>query len=95
MSGLRGPIVVNGAAFDGVMPNPNLDDEQIASVLGYVMTSFGNHGTPVSVAEVSEVRKAWDGVSPLVAAEGGPSRRVVAQSGVHEGAGPSGRSRVR
>jgi nitrite reductase (NO-forming) len=95
MSGLRGPIVVNGAAFDGVMPNPNLDDEQIASVLGHVMTSFGNHGTPVSVGEVSEVRKAWDGVSPLVAAEGAPPPRVAVQSGAHEVAGPSGRSRIR
>ena len=66
MSGLKGPIVVGGETNSSIMPNPGLNDEQIAQVLTYEMTNLDNHGKPVTVEEVARVRKAWDGQSPLV-----------------------------
>jgi nitrite reductase (NO-forming) len=67
MSGLKGPIVVGGQTYSSIMPNPGLNDEQIAQVLSYEMTNLDNHGKPVAVDEVARVRKSWDGQSPLVA----------------------------
>ena len=67
MSGLKGPITVAGETYSGVMPNPGLNDEQIAQVLSYEMTNLDNKGKPVTVEEVARVRKTWDGQSPLVA----------------------------
>jgi nitrite reductase (NO-forming) len=67
MSGLKGPIVVGGQTYSSIMPNPGLNDEQIAQVLSYEMTNLDNHGKPVTVDEVARVRKSWDGQSPLVA----------------------------
>ena len=58
MEGLQGPITVNGQTFNGAMPNFSLKDEEIAAVLSYVRSNFGNSGTPVTVAEVQRVRGA-------------------------------------
>jgi nitrite reductase (NO-forming) len=68
MSGLKGPIVVGGETYSSAMPNPGLDDEQIAQVLSYEMTNLDNHGKPVGVEEVARVRRGWDGKTPLVLA---------------------------
>jgi nitrite reductase (NO-forming) len=38
------------------MPQLALNDEQIASVLTYVYSAWGNNGTEVSPAMVAEVR---------------------------------------
>src|ERR1043165_1143380 len=65
MSGVTGPIVVAGTTYAGTMPNLGLSDEQIAEVLTYEMTNLDNHGKPVTVEEVTKVRKSWDGKSPL------------------------------
>jgi nitrite reductase (NO-forming) len=55
--GMQGPIVVNGKKFFGVMPAvPNLNDDDVASVLTYVRNAWGNKGDAVTVAEVKEVR---------------------------------------
>ncbi len=56
LNGKSGAIVVNGASFNGVMPQLNLDDASIASVLTYVRNSFGNSGDPVSIKEVKARR---------------------------------------
>ncbi|HEU5078374.1 MAG TPA: cytochrome c [Opitutaceae bacterium] len=57
-NGLTGKITVNGASFDGVMPPTGLTNEQIADVLTYVRSSFGNAGDAVTVAEVEAALKA-------------------------------------
>jgi nitrite reductase (NO-forming) len=68
MSGLKGPIRVNGEVYDSEMPNPHLSDEQIARVLSYVQQNFGNRGGAVSVEDVARVRAAQRGTEgPLVA----------------------------
>jgi len=56
LEGLQGPVTVNGQTFNGVMPNFSLSDKEIASVLSYVRTNFGNAGSPVALADVQRVR---------------------------------------
>lgn len=56
MKGSSGEITVNGAKYNGTMPPQQLNDEEIASVLTYVFTSFGNTGSAVTVDEVKAVR---------------------------------------
>lgn len=67
MSGMKGPITVNGAPYNAIMPKLDLTDEQIANVLTYELTELGNKGKPVTVEQVAKVRKAWDGTSQLIA----------------------------
>lgn len=57
LEGLTGPIVVNGAEYNLVMPAQfHLEDETVADILTYVMSAWGNKGPEVSTAEVAEVR---------------------------------------
>lgn len=57
-NGLEGRVVVNGAAYSGIMPRWNglLTDEQIAAVISYIRTSWKNRASAVSVADVQAVR---------------------------------------
>lgn len=54
--GLTGELTVNGRRFAGVMPPAILNDSEVASVLGYVLRSWGNPGTPVTAKQVQKVR---------------------------------------
>ncbi len=57
LNGLQGEIEVNGEVYNGIMAAHNfLTDEQIANVVSYVRTSFGNSAEPVTPAEVAAVR---------------------------------------
>jgi len=58
LEGLQGPITVNGQAFNGVMPDFSLTDDEIAAVLSYVRSNFGNAGPQVAPAEVRRIRAA-------------------------------------
>ena len=55
--GLNGPITVNGASYNGFMPPAVLNDQQVADVLTFVLTSLGNDGGPVDPEEVASIRK--------------------------------------
>jgi nitrite reductase (NO-forming) len=55
-NGLQGEITVNGAKFNGVMPQLNLDAPSIASVLTYVRNSFGNGGGDVTIEDVEKAK---------------------------------------
>ena len=57
-NGLSGPITVNGKAFNSQMPALNLSDEDVANVLTYVYSQWGNAGHEVKPAEVAAVRGA-------------------------------------
>lgn len=49
LEGLKGPIMVNGKPFDGVMPPvAHLENEEIAQILTYVRREFGDNAAPVS-----------------------------------------------
>ncbi len=59
LRGLTGPIKVKGQEYNiapGMMPMAYQTDEQIAGVLSYVRSSFGNDAPPVTVAEVAALR---------------------------------------
>ncbi|MGV3504044.1 MAG: copper-containing nitrite reductase [Adhaeribacter sp.] len=56
LHGLSGEITVNGKKFNGVMPQMQLSDDEVANVLTYVRNSWGNKGGLVKAAEVAKVR---------------------------------------
>ncbi|OOG65960.1 nitrite reductase, copper-containing [Rhodanobacter sp. B04] len=58
LNGLSGKITVNSTGYESVMPaqGPNLNDEEIANVLTYVLNNFNNKGGSISPAEVKAVR---------------------------------------
>jgi mono/diheme cytochrome c family protein len=59
MHGLQGEIKVGGKTFNGVMPAHGLflDDHAIASILTYVKFRFNKVNEPVTIEEVTKVRK--------------------------------------
>ena len=58
LRGISGPILVNGATYDSVMPPVvQLTDEQVANVLTHVRNSWGNTGDAVSADEVRLARE--------------------------------------
>ncbi|MGZ3499473.1 MAG: c-type cytochrome [Vulcanimicrobiaceae bacterium] len=56
--GLSGKITVNGKTYNGMMPawKGNLSDADIAAVITYIRTSWGNKASPVTPAQVSAVQ---------------------------------------
>lgn len=69
--GMQGPVRVRGQVYDGVMPAfPQLSDEQIASVLNYILTAWGNDRLlprdhrPFTAAEVAALRASGNRLSP-------------------------------
>ena len=57
--GLQGPIEVRGTTFNSVMPAhaPQLNDREIADVLTYVRSAWGNDAKPVTVEAVAAARQ--------------------------------------
>lgn len=57
--GLSGKITVDGKPFDGQMPawKGNLKDKELADVLTYIRSAWGNSGGPVSVSDLAKVAK--------------------------------------
>ena len=71
MHGLAGPTKVQGKEY-GLVPMPpmGLDDQQLADVLTYVRSAFGNKAPAVEVEEVKAVREATKGrTAPWTAEE--------------------------
>lgn len=57
LNGLQGPLEINGEIYNSVMPSHRfLKDEEIAAILTYVRTSFGNEASPVNADEVTAIR---------------------------------------
>ena len=57
LNGLTGPVTVNGETYRSQMPpQRQLSDQQVADVLSYVRTAFGNHLDPIGAAEVAAAR---------------------------------------
>jgi nitrite reductase (NO-forming)/hydroxylamine reductase len=68
--GLSGPITVNGVDYNGVMPSMGyLSDEDLAAALTYVLGSWGNTGSAVSVEEVAALRAELGEAGEMVAGE--------------------------
>ncbi len=56
IGGKTGPITVNGQTFNSVMPALHLSDDDVANVLTYVYSQWGNRGHVVSRAQVARIR---------------------------------------
>jgi nitrite reductase (NO-forming)/hydroxylamine reductase len=57
LHGLTGPVTVNGKEYNSVMPPmTQLSDTEIADVLSYVMSAWGNDFGIVTAADVAAVR---------------------------------------
>jgi mono/diheme cytochrome c family protein len=57
MKGLSGKLEVNGEVYKNFMPShAQLTDEQLADVLSYVRSNFGNNFEPVTPDMVKKVR---------------------------------------
>lgn len=56
--GLSEKITVNGVGYEGMMPNPGLDNEEIADVMNYIQNSWGNTSNKklVTAKMVEEVK---------------------------------------
>ena len=65
LRGLTGKVKVNGTEYDSVMPPMNqLNDDEVANILTYVLNSWGNPGGRVSTNDVKKRRAA----APVAAA---------------------------
>jgi mono/diheme cytochrome c family protein len=60
LHGLQGPVTVGEKTFNLEMPPQGgvLKDDQIAGILTYVRSSWGNKGKPVAAAEITAIRSA-------------------------------------
>ncbi|MEB0138076.1 copper-containing nitrite reductase [Undibacterium sp. CCC2.1] len=57
LHGLNGKVSVNGKEFDSVMPAMNqLNDDEVANILTYVLNTWDNQGGRISAAAVKTVR---------------------------------------
>ena len=59
LKGLEGAIEVNGEPYSGLMPQHSfLSDQEIADVLTFVRSNFGNKASAIEVKDVEKARKA-------------------------------------
>ncbi len=57
LKGLTTPLEIDGETYHNPMPShQHLTDKEIADVLSYVRSNFGNKASPVSAEEVKKVR---------------------------------------
>jgi glucose/arabinose dehydrogenase/mono/diheme cytochrome c family protein len=61
LHGVLGPMTVGGKTFNALMPPSGLSDRQIADVLTYARSHFGNQAGAVTVDEVKRLRAAHKG----------------------------------
>jgi mono/diheme cytochrome c family protein len=62
LHGVQGELVVKGNTYNGVMPAfGNLPDEEIAAVLTYVRSEWGNQAPAITAATVQSQREATKG----------------------------------
>jgi nitrite reductase (NO-forming) len=61
MNGLTGPVTVNGVDFNSVMPPMSqLNDDEIANILTFVLNSWGNEDGEIGPDDVAAVRAATE-----------------------------------
>jgi mono/diheme cytochrome c family protein len=75
--GMHGPVTVHGVQYSGLMPpygmGIQMSDEEVAAVLTYVRSSWGNQASAVAPQDVARVRAApRAGSGPVTAEELAP-----------------------
>jgi mono/diheme cytochrome c family protein len=98
LKGLQGPVQVQGATFNNAMPTwSQLSDEQIASVLTYIRSEWGNAAPPISATYVKSIReKTADRTEPwsakalqAIPAEKAPAAEAAAPPAPSPAASPA------
>ena len=72
LHGVTGPIEVAGETFNGMMPpwGGTMKDADIAAVITYVRSAWGNKAAPVTTAKIASIRAAHTSrTMPWTAAE--------------------------
>ena len=72
LHGLTGPVEVAGETYSGMMPpwGGVLKDPELAAVLTYVRSAWGNKAAPITTAKVAAIRAATSSrTTPWTAAE--------------------------
>jgi mono/diheme cytochrome c family protein len=73
LRGMQGPVTVKGVQYNGVMApfgtGVELSDEQVAAVLTYVRTSWGNTASEITPQQVAAERAAARAAGGAVTAE--------------------------
>jgi mono/diheme cytochrome c family protein len=73
LRGMQGPVTVKGAQYNGVMApfgtGVELSDEQVAAVLTYVRSSWGNSASAITPQQVASERAAAKAAGGAVTAE--------------------------
>jgi len=61
LHGMKGPIVVNGVSFSGAIPMPawssKLSPAEVAAVVTYIRSAWGNHASAVTPEQVKAISK--------------------------------------
>lgn len=58
LHGLQGPIQVKGATYNGAMPPwKQLKDDQIAAILTYIRSEWGNTESAITTEQVAKIRE--------------------------------------
>ena len=53
---MTGEITVNGETYNSAMPAQRLSDEDVAAVLNYVYSNWGNNGTTITPEKVKDTK---------------------------------------
>ena len=70
IAGLQGEIIVDGKTYNGAMqPWGMLSDDDVANVLTYARSQWGNTAAPVTAQQVKEVRETLGNRGTWTAAE--------------------------
>lgn len=79
LHGMQGPIEVEGQSYSGVMPvMDHLSDDELAAVLNYIRSDWGNSAPQVTSEWFAEQRDLfmdrgpWEGAAELIAEFGEP-----------------------
>ena len=80
LHGMQGPIEVAGQSYSGIMPvMSHLSDEELAAVLNYIRSDWGNSASEVTSDWLTDQRARfidrgpWEGADELIAVFGVPS----------------------
>ncbi|MBM3845638.1 MAG: cytochrome c [Verrucomicrobia bacterium] len=71
LHGIQGPMTVNGQAYNNAMPpwGPVLKDDEVAAVVTYIRSEWGNKGSAVTPEQVAPIRQAGADRGPWSADE--------------------------
>jgi hypothetical protein len=65
LAGMQGPVQVKGQSYNNAMPPwAQLKDSEIAGILTYIRSEWGNNASPITEEFVAKVRAATDRKDP-------------------------------